>query len=305
MKPSAMRLQPEPPVGKCRNCGAPIDGAYCSNCGQETKIELPSASAFLRDAAGRYVAFDGRMWRTLAALLFRPGFLTREYLAGRRRRYIRPARLFLVLTLILFAVVRIVGVAPVIIDPASETAKDEALAGEDKSDDFIIRLDPDMNVKVKVFETPWLGPLKQRLDAFNRLTPQEKSDQIFAGALRYGPYAMTALLPVFAALLQVAYLGRSGRYPHRPRRYAAHLLFGAHNHAFLFLIASVFVVLPYGFLQFALFIWACFYGLWSLKSVYGGRWLGVIVRAILISVAYFVCFLVAMSGLLMAAIALR
>jgi hypothetical protein len=36
---------------------------------------------------GRYVALDGRLWRTLGALLFRPGFLTREYLAGRRRRF--------------------------------------------------------------------------------------------------------------------------------------------------------------------------------------------------------------------------
>ena len=49
----------------------------------------------MREATGRYVAFDGRLWKTLSALLFRPGFLTREYLAGRRRRYIRPARLFL------------------------------------------------------------------------------------------------------------------------------------------------------------------------------------------------------------------
>jgi hypothetical protein len=50
----------------------------------------------LREAAGRYVALDGRMWRTLIGLFFRPGFLSREYFAGRRRRYIRPARLFLV-----------------------------------------------------------------------------------------------------------------------------------------------------------------------------------------------------------------
>src|SRR5208282_4911284 len=57
----------------------------------------------LREAAGRYVAFDGRMWRTVVALVSRPGFLTREYFAGRRRRYIRPARLFLVLSIGLFA----------------------------------------------------------------------------------------------------------------------------------------------------------------------------------------------------------
>ena len=87
----------------CRNCGAAAPGHYCPNCGQETRIALPTFAAFMREAAGRYVALDGRMWRTLYSLVARPGFLTQEYFAGRRRRYIRPARLFLVLWLLLFA----------------------------------------------------------------------------------------------------------------------------------------------------------------------------------------------------------
>ena len=78
----------------CRNCGTPVQDAYCPHCGQETTIALPTARAFLREAAGRYVALDGRTWRTIAGLVV-PGFLTREYLAGRRRRYVRPGRLFL------------------------------------------------------------------------------------------------------------------------------------------------------------------------------------------------------------------
>src|SRR5215472_2052475 len=93
----------------CRNCGAFATAAYCPNCGQETTLALPTVRTMLREAAGRYVALDGRMWRTLLPLLFRPGFLTREYLAGRRRRYIRPARLFLVLSIALFALLRLVG----------------------------------------------------------------------------------------------------------------------------------------------------------------------------------------------------
>ena len=59
-----------------------LDGAYCPHCGQETKLRLPTLREFVREAAGRYVAFDGRFWRTVFALLLRPGFLTREYFAG-------------------------------------------------------------------------------------------------------------------------------------------------------------------------------------------------------------------------------
>lgn len=66
-------------------------------------MALPTFRAFMREAAGRYVALDGRLWRTLFGLVARPGFLTQEYFAGRRRRYVRPARLFLVLYLLLFA----------------------------------------------------------------------------------------------------------------------------------------------------------------------------------------------------------
>ena len=95
-------------VPTCRNCGANASGHYCANCGQETALALPTFRSFMREAAGRYVALDGRLWRSLFGLVARPGFLTREYFAGRRRRYIRPARLFLVLYLLLFAVIGLV-----------------------------------------------------------------------------------------------------------------------------------------------------------------------------------------------------
>ena len=50
--------------------------------------------------------------------------------------------------------------------------------------------------------------------------------------LRYGPYAMFALLPAFGFLLKLLYLGRARRYPLRPKLYGEHMVFAAHNHAF-------------------------------------------------------------------------
>src|SRR4029077_20764121 len=96
----------------CPNCGHAVAAAFCPACGQETQLRLPTLREFLREAAGRYVALDGRFWRTLIALSFRPGWLTREYFAGRRRRYVRPARLFLVLSIGLFALLRFTGEPP-------------------------------------------------------------------------------------------------------------------------------------------------------------------------------------------------
>ena len=115
-----------PAEPSCRNCGAPAPLAFCPVCGQETRTKPPTFLQFMREAGGRLVALDGRLWKTLVALLFRPGFLTREYFAGRRKRYVRPARLFLVASLLLFAALRIVveiGEFDVVhIDPPAKSA---------------------------------------------------------------------------------------------------------------------------------------------------------------------------------------
>ena len=80
------------------------------------------------------------------------------------------------------------------------------------------------------------GILQKPIARFNSLPRAQKLEQILAGTLRYGPYAMFALLPAFAVLLKLLYLGRRRRYPARPRLYGEHLVFAAHNHAFLFVV---------------------------------------------------------------------
>ena len=61
-EPVVVAPDPAPP---CRNCGAPAPAAYCPRCGQETLARLPKFTQFMREAAGRYVALDGRLWRDL------------------------------------------------------------------------------------------------------------------------------------------------------------------------------------------------------------------------------------------------
>ncbi len=289
---------PGPQTPACANCGSPAPGIYCPTCGQESRLALPDAREFLREAAGRYVALDGRLWRTLFGLLCRPGFLTREYFAGRRRRYVRPGRLFLVLSLALFALLRIVSDAPIVITTDSPAAN-EPLVNDDEG--FDIAFDDDLNTRVQGVALP--ERLQKRIDRFNKLPRQEKGEQILQGAIRYGPYALFALLPAFAALLQIVHAGRRRRHPGRPRMYAEHLVFGAHNHAFLCLALMLFAV-PFGPTRAALAIWIVVYFLWSMKVVYGGRWTWIVVRAFVIAAAYAVLFAFVVAGLLVAAVVL-
>lgn len=99
------KLEPTPVDGPfCRDCGARADVHYCPVCGQETRIEMPTVGHFLAEFAEQTLALQGQLWRTLYSLLFRPGQLTLDYVAGRRQRYVRPLRLYLAISISFFAV---------------------------------------------------------------------------------------------------------------------------------------------------------------------------------------------------------
>lgn len=279
----------------CRNCGAAVEGAYCPACGQETSLRLPTLREFIREAAGRYVALDGRFWRTIFALLSRPGFLSREYYGGRRRRYIRPARLYLFTTLIFFAVTRFL-VAPIDIGEVHPDTPEEAKY-----------LSPDKGFNLQLDSDTKFGPvaLQKRWNRFNNLGRSEKAEQLREGMLRYAPYAMFVLLPVFAVLLKLVYLGRRRRHPLRPRLYGEHLVHAAHDHAFVFIAATAMVLAPWRALSVAIGFGVAAYLLLSMRAVYGGSWLGVLLRASILATVYLVLVSLAIAGLVVVAILLR
>jgi hypothetical protein len=275
-----------------------VIGPWCAQCGQETSLALPSAVQFVREAAGRLIALDGRFWRTLHALMLRPGRLTREYLAGRRRRYVRPARLFLLTSVVLFAAIRLDSAPNITV--LDGKVKPSAVEKADKGD-----AGKGIQLHIGALDADLPAPLRSRVDAFNRQPTPEKVDQLFSGATRYGPYAMAALLPAHALLMMFAYWGGKRRPAARPSKYAAHLVFAAHLHAFLFLAATLALVLPWSPVRMAILLWALAYPLLATRAVYGGGIAGTIFRAATIGIAYFALVALASVGLVFAAILLR
>ena len=88
----------------CLNCGTELRGQYCGHCGQRASSRLISLWELTRDAFGDLLELDSRLWRTLLPLLIRPGKLTKDYLEGRRARYMPPFRMYLVLSVVFFVV---------------------------------------------------------------------------------------------------------------------------------------------------------------------------------------------------------
>src|SRR5258708_4671307 len=89
-------------AARCDNCGAWVRARYCGVCGQRLEPPVHSLWHFARVATEDLTHADSRLWRTLVALLFRPGYLTAQFLAGRRASYLPPVRLYLVLSVAFF-----------------------------------------------------------------------------------------------------------------------------------------------------------------------------------------------------------
>src|ERR671912_241077 len=88
----------------CLNCGAVVERKFCGECGQEN-IQIHDnffhmTGHFIAD----YLHYDSKFFRSLRLLIFRPGYLTKQYLDGKRTRFIHPLRLFFFLTIIMVVV---------------------------------------------------------------------------------------------------------------------------------------------------------------------------------------------------------
>src|SRR5262245_31404414 len=71
--------------GTCLNCGTQLIGAHCHSCGQNAHVHR-TIGAFLHDLLHGALHFEGKIWRTLPLLAWRPGELTRRYVEGGRAR---------------------------------------------------------------------------------------------------------------------------------------------------------------------------------------------------------------------------
>jgi hypothetical protein len=283
----------------CRNCGAELgapDWDYCPRCGQETRLELPSVGEFWAHTGGRLLALDGRLWRTLAHLLSKPGVLTQAYLAGRRRYFVRPARLFFVLSLLLFGLLRLTlpsvpkGEANLTAGTAASAASAAAAVPVSTiSADWLAVLDssPDLIA----------DPLRKRVLHYKNLSRAERIQTLDTGLIRLGPYVLFALLPLYAGLMQLVYLGRSARYPSRPRRYGEHLVQGAYMHCSLLLTLILIVLLPWVWVRVALGLWLLVYLARCQYAVYGGSRWGALLRGILVTLVYLVFAMITQQGM--------
>ena len=232
----------------CRNCRAPANSHFCPECGQETKLHVPSLGEFVHELVGHYVAIEGKLWRTVKTLLFKPGELTLDYLAGRRASYIQPLRLYLTFSLLFFGLLQITNVS--LFEAQPDHAGIHATVAQSNVPDFAL---------------PALGGIGTRMNTNIRhlaALPMEEQTAILSHRLlHYSPYAMFLLLPLFALYLKILYWGTK-------RYYGEYVLFALHVQSFAFALFSLLLLAPWFWLRLLLSIWLLLYLPVALKRVF-------------------------------------
>jgi hypothetical protein len=274
----------------CPNCQAAVFGPYCAQCGQETVIGKLRLRDFSHEYLQNFVTLEGRLWRSLWLLVSQPGQLSLEFLAGRRRRYVRPIPLYLSLSFLLFV---LLAVTP----PASLFQFDNpsAVATGPAAEDKLPTLE---KLELELDLPEWLKPLGKRYyKAIKQLNddPQGASQRLLPAVLAKLPYAAFILVPLFAVNTRLLYRRRS-------RGYAEHFLFALHLHAFVFLTFLVGHGLPADTLAATLFWSWLIYLTVALRRFFGGRWWVQSLRALLLMALHAVLLAIALAFTLVIAL---
>jgi len=287
----------------CPSCDAEASGNYCATCGETLHPHLPGAAEFAHEFIGHYVALEGKLLTTLKLLLFRPGRLTIEFLKGRRVPTIAPLRLYLTLSLVMFAMIKWCGVELPQVRLTNEdygVNYSHVVPNPDKlgkpgiatvyvkvaEDSAETSGDPPLRDQIRTAIAA-LGTVNQtwmrNVTAFIAQAPEQQGRILNHGFLANLPYMLIAALPLFALYLKVLYRGAG-------RVYGEHLVFALHANAFAFLLASVMMAFPgnvawlaiavikhelrltsaWDYVQLLPFLWLHAYLPVAMRRVYGG-----------------------------------
>ena len=270
----------------CPNCGAPTPREYCDTCGQRNLDLHTSLRALVGEAVEELLGADSRLGRTLFALFFRPGLLSREYRAGRRTHFTSPIKLYLAASALFF----VFGVSA---PPPVHLGSDGLAIGAEPPGQERKPLDSAQLGSIRTFLAGF-GHVGARVNA--QIDRATASDSAVAAQARRDfelaffnnlPRAMILLLPAFALLLKLLYW----------RRFLIdHLVFVLHLNAASFCALTVNSWLPDRF-QGVAFLAVLVYATVALRTMYEQSWWKTILKGFLFAFGSLFLVVAALAGL--------
>ncbi|HKP74511.1 MAG TPA: DUF3667 domain-containing protein [Longimicrobiaceae bacterium] len=244
----------------CANCGAALAGRFCHACGQEDGPG-PGGAGFLRKVLADAASIDGKALRSLRDLVLRPGFLTREYMEGRRVRYTEPAQLYLLAAALFFLVNAYRPFITVDLATHQVVSSLNALAVN-------LTIAPSLEASLRASGTS--------MEVY-----RERFENLASGCL---PPLLLGSVLLFAGLMRLI---------ERRAPRGVHLVFALHWSAFFLLLMIVNRLLPEqtsgrGPLGAVIAVIGLIYLALAVRRVYGRGWAGSVLSAIGLKAAFYV-----------------
>jgi hypothetical protein len=224
----------------CLNCGARVNGKFCSECGQENLEVRDNFLHLVGHFFADYFHYDSKFLRSMKLLFLKPGFLTKQYWDGKRVEYIHPLRLYF------FIVVVGVLLAGIYFERNKEQIKKAIIAnnsnlGEDSTsvyrDTLTIAVQP---TETELRSEEVINPDASEQQKGNAVARKRLSDGIDRFVSHF-KFIMFGLLPVYALIFKILYFRRKSFF-------VDHLIYAMHLQSFAFLsrlgFAAVGVTIP-------------------------------------------------------------
>jgi len=214
----------------CLNCGEPLQGSFCYRCGQRHQEGSLAIKHMFKEVIHDIWHFDAKVLQTARLLITRPGFLTTEYLSGKRVRHVPPFRLYIFVSFILFSLLAF---------EKSHEKKEVKQNGSGISMNLSTQEDATQpEIKVPIEREPVPQPENEPKEQSKKSTSSwehkldyvTKDPEAFSRHLQHRiSQAMFVLLPGFALILTALYWRRK-------RYFAEHIVFSLHAHTFFFIV---------------------------------------------------------------------
>ena len=263
----------------CANCGFAAARSYCPECGQATRSPRVPLRELAVELFSSLFSLDSRVFKSLPKLFFRPGHLTRDFLAGHRASQVPPLRMYLLVSLVFFLFFQ----HPAPNASRTEVWVDDVQVGETSSSGTF-----KSGIQILSFKSPWqrkhLRPLvADKIEQLRQMDPQVLLDAVFERVEDAIPAALFLFLPLLAGAIKILFWRRGGLY-------FDHLIFALHFQTFLFLAltsAYLFRMTPYFvYAMAAVLVVAPVYLAMALRTVWRQKWRWIVPKTAVLFFAY-------------------
>jgi Protein of unknown function (DUF3667) len=311
--------KPEGEPGKvCLNCGTPLTGPYCSQCGQKDFPRRQDIGDFIINFISSFYSFESKFFKTFSYLLFRPGRIINDYNAGKRESYYHPARMYVFLSFVFFLILSFVP-DDKMLDIKSDGQELSAEERRQVLDSVALSMD---SLNFKFDKTDWGSDPKTlaEYDSLEKTKPEAARDgkieryftekmitlkqkngqddqqilkSFFESFVENIPRMIFLLLPIFALLLKLLYIRRDFYY-------SEHLVFSVVYYDFMYLIGSIGLLCSFvswlDWVSRVLMLVGFFYFYKAMRKVYKQSRGKTILKFFLFHLLLFTCLAFAFAG---------